>query len=137
MVLLCLMTHIPDPNKIKLDPVLRTYYVKRAEFVCYDISGFFSPISIRDQIIRASQVVERAIHHKLISPSRPLLVVGAGPAGLTAAIKAANKEIKTVLVDKGKVLERLTSSERYFSPVQYDWVATHWKEKNFLGFIQL
>lgn len=131
MVLLCLMTHIPDPNKIKLDPVLRTYYVKRAEFVCYDISGFFSPISIRDQIIRASQVVERAIHHKLISPSRPLLVVGAGPAGLTAAIKAASKGIETVLVDKGKVLERLTSSERYFSPVQYDWVATHWKEKKF------
>ncbi len=121
----------PHPDKIKLDPVLRTYHVRKAEFVCYDISGFFSPISIRDQIIRASLVVDRAISQKLISASRPLLVVGAGPAGLTAAIKAAAAKIETVLVDKGKILEKLLSSDRYFSPVQYDWVSPHWKNEEF------
>jgi hypothetical protein len=124
---------------ITQDPVLRTYCVKfltpqidGAEYICYDVSGFFGPIAIRDQIVRACSVVDRAIENGIISRDRPLLIIGAGHAGVASAITAVRRGIPTVLVEKEKqVLERLDKAGRYVSLLQYDWSAEHWKSDKF------
>lgn len=121
------------------DPILRAYRVPNNVqepiegdgFVCFDVSGFFSPIGIRDQIIRACSVVERAFVHHLISPDRPLLIVGAGHAGIAAALKAFDLNVPTVLVDKGKALGQLGEAGRFVSLLQYDWSAAHWTKTRF------
>lgn len=117
-----------DPEN---DRVLRTYSITNKKFICFDASGFFSPISIRDQIIRVCLIVERAHYYGIISTNRPLLIVGGGPAGATAAIKAAELKVPTVLIDHKTLLEGLSKSIRVFSPIQYDWPVRHWREEVF------
>lgn len=126
-------THITSlSEEIEKDPVLRTYNIKGNDLVRYDASGFFSPISIRDQIVRVCSIIDAALSSGIISPDkRPLLVIGGSIAGVTAAIKATQNGIKTVLVEKGIILEKMLASGRYFSPVQYDWIAEHWELGSF------
>lgn len=100
--------------------------------ILYDISGIFSPIAIRDQIIRASLVIERAIEEEIINSSnRPLLIIGGGFAGITAAYHAVRKNIPTYLVEKDKVLDKFNSLDRYVCPTLYDFPLSHWNKKEF------
>jgi hypothetical protein len=123
---------------IKEDRILNAYHVgetthriTESKFICYDASGFFSPISIRDQIIRVCLIIERAKEQGIISSERPILIVGGGVAGVTAAIKAVELGVKTVLVDSQTLLISLIQSTRHFCPVQYDWSVEHWDKGKF------
>lgn len=113
-----------------MDPFLLTHNV---ESVLFDISSNLTPISIRDQMLRACVFVDRAVAAKLIEGrERPLLVIGAGVAGAVAATQALAHGVRTILVEKTTPFKRLASSrKRYVSATQYDWPAHHWTELSF------
>ena len=108
-----------DPKEILRDKVL------------YDISGIYRPIALRDQIIRSSIVVERAIEKGIIDKDRPLLIIGGGFAGMTAAFHAESHNIPTYLVELKKPLEKFTTLTRYVCPTLYDFPLSHWQRKEF------
>jgi hypothetical protein len=116
------------PALIKNDPFLRAFCVN-ANARIFDISGFFSPISIKDQLIRACWLIEKVLDLEIISKDAKLLIVGAGPAGIAAAITAKSKGIKDItIIEKTKaVAEVLNTASRNIDFVQYDWAAEHWQ----------
>lgn len=93
----------------------------------YLISPGVTPISIRDQMIRGRLIIDRLWELKKISDACPVLVVGAGAGGATAAICAAKRGVPTVLIDRAPSPfgVQLLSSTRYLDPVQYDWPVDH------------
>ena len=100
---------------------------------CFEIGGEFSPASVRDQMVRAYLVVDRAFQENVIDVGRNLLVVGAGPSGLTAAIRAAELGVRTVVVERRPrhafLLARCSS--RDVEPTLYDWPRDHWTKDLF------
>lgn len=81
--------------------------------------------SIRDQIVRAQMIV-RAIAQLERSPiPRPLLICGAGIAGLAAATEAKRNGLGFVLIDKLEFPSGALagSGKRYVSPTMYEWPA--------------
>lgn len=111
------------------DPVLDAHRVLPGLFV---ISTPVRPISIRDQMVRARLLVDRLVQHGALEPvpARPLLVVGAGAGGVTAAIRAAERGWPTWLVDEAPMAFGLqaASTTRWLDPAQYDWPAEHWQQ---------
>jgi len=109
------------------DPFLSAHQVYPHFF---NLGGRISPISIRDQMLRGQTIVERALEAKLIGGEepRPLLVVGAGAAGATAAIYAASKGVPTVLLDRdaSPFTRQASCTTRWIDPTQYDWPVDHW-----------
>lgn len=98
----------------------------------FDIGCRFSPISIRDQMIRGFLITDRLQRANLISESKALLVIGAGVAGATAALVAAERNIPVTLVDRaGRPFLRQAGATRYISPTLYDWPARHWSNLRF------
>jgi len=58
-----------------------------------------------------------------------MLVVGAGVAGVSAAMLAASQGIRTLLIEKEDVpFFRQASSQREIDPTEFDWPAPHWME---------
>src|SRR5690242_3041515 len=115
-----------DSNK-PADPFLLAHQVGPRMF---DLSGKLDPISIRDQMLRGLLLVDRALHEDLIGPKSPLLVVGAGACGATAALHAAEEGVPTLLVDRKDQafsLQRNCKS-RWIDPTQYDWPLDHWNQ---------
>lgn len=108
-----------------MDPFLLTHNVRHQ---LYDIGPRLSPISIRDQMIRAHILVVRALRQQIIGPDKPLLIIGAGAAGATAAITAADHRVPTVLLERGeqRFSLQLGCNTRWIDPVVYDWPADHW-----------
>jgi hypothetical protein len=108
-----------------MDPVLDAHGVLPGFYL---ISGGPSPISIRDQMLRGWLVVQRLLQNRLIHSDAPLLVVGAGAGGVTAAVWAAENQVRTLLVDRAAapfgVQKRATT--RFLNPTQYDWPVDHW-----------
>ncbi len=51
-------------------------------------------------MVRGRMLIDRAIEANLIGPDEILLVIGAGACGATAAVRAAERDIKTLLIDK-------------------------------------
>jgi hypothetical protein len=109
------------------DPFLLAHLVHPLFF---DIGGRLAPVSIRDQMVRAHTAVDRGIEEGLIGPKRPLLVIGAGAAGATAAIRSAAQGVPTVLVEaaRGPFLRQAGCRTRWIDPVQYDWPVDHWQK---------
>lgn len=109
------------------DPFLLAHIIRPRIF---DIGGKLSPVSIRDQMVRGRMFIDRACEVGLISPeaSIPVLVVGAGAAGATVAIYAAQKRIKTLLIDAARApfLRQRLCRTRWVDPAQYDWPVEHW-----------
>ncbi|GEM_PF-3200565 len=94
--------------------------------------GQYSPVSIRDQIVRASYLVDRLWARGRLGAGSRLLIIGAGAAGVTAAIRALSYSIGHVdLVERAKLPMPLQArcSTRTIDPVQYDWPAGHWGDK--------
>lgn len=117
-----------------MDPILRAFNINSNRFppVLYDIGPKLTPISIRDQVLRAFMLVDRAAAAKIIGPNRPLLIIGGGAAGVTAAITAARRRIQTTIVEQtGNLFSRQVVSERCICPTQYDWPVDHWNQKKF------
>lgn len=100
----------------------------------YDISTDLKPGSIRDQIIRGTLLVRRAFEQGVINQNgRPLLVIGAGAAGVTAAVTAARLQVPTRLIDKKPhafALQRGCAT-RFIEPTVYDWPAAHWQKARY------
>lgn len=113
-----------------VDPFLLTHNVRHQ---LYDIGPRISPISIRDQMIRSYALVVRAIRQQIIGPEKPLLVVGAGAAGATAAMIAADRGVQTTLIERGDgpFSLQLGCHTRRLDPVVYDWPAEHWAAGEF------
>jgi hypothetical protein len=107
------------------DPFLLAHLVSPLFF---DLGGRLAPISIRDQMVRARMAVDRAIEEGLIGPQRPLLAIGAGAAGATAAIHSASRVVPVVLIDGAPApfLRQAGCRTRWIDPVQYDWPVSHW-----------
>lgn len=94
----------------------------------FAISGSITPISIRDQMVRAKMFVDRARAEGLISQQRALFVAGAGAGGVTAALHAAAYGIPTTLTEKNPYPfhRQKRCFSRWIDPTQYDWPAEHW-----------
>lgn len=91
--------------------------------------GQYKPVSIRDQIVRATFLVERLWTTKRLKADSKLLVIGAGAAGVTAAVKAVHFGVTRVVVTdlRDRVLSlQANCTTRWLDPAQYDWPASHW-----------
>lgn len=95
--------------------------------------GQFSPVSIRDQVVRATYLVEHLAASTELAQTTRLLVVGGGTAGVTAAVVASRLGVQQVmLVERAGTVMPLQSrsQSRWLDPVQYDWPASHWREQS-------
>jgi hypothetical protein len=111
---------------LSVDPFLAAHMVAP---LMLEIGPRLSPVSIRDQMVRAALAVDRALHEGLIGRARPLFVVGAGVAGASAAIRASGAGVPTVLVDRDQAFSRQRGCfTRWVDPTQYDWPALHAEE---------
>jgi len=110
------------------DPFLVAHWIGQRWFA---ITGKLSPMSIRDQMLRATAIVDRAFADDLIGSNKSLLVVGAGAGGASAAMRAASLRVPTTLVEQRLLaFTRQGSSHRWVDPTEYDWPAHHWREGN-------
>jgi hypothetical protein len=109
-----------------MDPFLEAHRLTRH---CYVASGP-APISIRDQYHRGITLVERLHESEEISATRPLLIVGAGVAGVAAAIRAATLGVPTHLCDRATQPFRLQRDalSRHIDPCVYDWPVDHFDQ---------
>lgn len=107
------------------DPFLNEHLV---DSYVFHIGGRLWPISIRDQMLRGRLVIDKALEQGLIHRDRSVAVVGAGAAGVTAALRAADKGVPVTLFEKtGRLFARhALCSTRWVNPTQYDWPAGHW-----------
>ena len=107
------------------DPFLLSHSCGPLQFT---IAGPLTPVSIRDQMLRAKLAVDRCFEQRLISDTRPLLVVGAGVGGATAAIRAAELGISVTLIEASHQAfgRQKRCATRWVDPTQYDWPADHW-----------
>jgi len=79
-------------------------------------------------MLRAYLAVKRCAKIGLIGQRRPLLILGGGAAGVTAAMTSAELGIPAVLYEKRpSCFTRQASCDRYLDPNEYDWPADHWK----------
>jgi hypothetical protein len=107
------------------DPFLEAHRLAR---LCYAASGP-APLSIRDQYHRGVTLVERLFERGEISPDKALLVIGAGVAGVAAAIAAARQQVPTILCDtqlEPFALQR-DATTRFIDACVYDWPVDHWR----------
>ena len=91
------------------DPFLLAHLVGPRIF---DLSGKLNPISIRDQMVRGRMLIDRAFEANLIGPDESLLVIGSGACGATAAVRAAERETQTLLIDKNPYVDGVPESFR-------------------------
>jgi hypothetical protein len=111
------------------DWFLRSHGVPQAP-LCFDLGGPTTPISVRDQMLRAQELVRRMIRVNIINQSRPLLVIGCGAAGATAAITAAQRDVPADIIEKSKYPfgPQSRCATRWIDPTQYDWPFPHWAQ---------
>ena len=113
-----------------IDPFLLAHEVAP---LCFEIGGILSPVSIRDQMIRGRWIVDRAMEAGLVLPGGNLLIIGAGAAGVTAAIEGASRGILVTLIDTAPAAftRQAGCSSRWVDPTQYDWPVDHWAKSVF------
>jgi NAD(P)-binding Rossmann-like domain len=109
------------------DPFLLSHSCAPFQFT---FAGPLTPVSIRDQMIRGRMFTDRAIEQAIISPSRRLLVTGAGAAGVTAAMRAAQLGVPVTLVEASHQAfgRQKSCTTRWVDPTQYDWPVDHWQQ---------
>jgi hypothetical protein len=112
------------------DPFLLSHSCAPHQFT---FAGPLTPVSIRDQMIRGRMFSDRAVEQRLISPKRPLLVIGAGAAGVTAALRAAQHGVPVDLVEVSHQAfgRQKGCTTRWVDPTQYDWPVDHWWRANY------
>ena len=108
------------------DPLLLVHRLDHGE---YSIAGKYNPASIKDQMVRAVGIVDRALRYGIIGPNKRLLVVGAGAAGVSAALRAADSRTDTTLVERAdRPFGRQAKSSRIVDPTEYDWPHPEWNQ---------
>ncbi len=92
----------------------------------YDLTGTRTG-SIRDQLIRASLVANSLIDVNEISSADALLVIGAGAAGMCAAMSAAYRGANVTVVERGLApfATFFRARWRRVDPCEYDWPHPH------------
>ncbi len=93
--------------------------------------GQFTPVSIRDQVVRAAYLAKHLTASGELSKESRLVIIGAGAAGVTAAVLATRAGVRDVtLVERSHTIMSLQArtTSRWLDPVQYDWPASHWHE---------
>ncbi len=88
----------------------------------FDLSSGLHHISIRDQIVRAQLLVRDL--YRAVPGLDSILVVGAGPAGVAAALEAANRGVKEVVLVEAKDEPYklfLGVTHRFIGPYMYEW----------------
>jgi len=93
--------------------------------------GQHTPVSMRDQIVRASYLVDRLFRRKTLGRTSKLAVIGGGVAGITVTLRALDHGIAGVdMVEQADDFMFLQKSNdsRMIDPVQYDWPASHWEK---------
>lgn len=93
--------------------------------------GQFTPVSIRDQIVRAHYLIAALVETGELTPASKLIICGGGFAGVACALSAHAAglgEDKILLIDQNEVCLGLQAKNttRWLDPVQYDWPARHW-----------
>jgi len=87
----------------------------------FDLSGL-KPVSIRDQLLRSTAVVDALVYEKIIGKNCPLLIYGGGVAGMNAALRAADHHIEVVVIERSdRLFSTVFGSERSISVTEYDW----------------
>lgn len=110
------------------DALLDRFQLPQPQRDIYRI-GQYRPVSVRDQIVRASFLVERLWATGRLAADTSLMVIGAGAAGVTVALKAVHFGVQQVVVVDAadRVLSlQARCSTRWLDPAQYDWPARHW-----------
>jgi len=97
----------------------------------FDLSSGLVHVSIRDQIVRATLLVRDLIESG--QPCKEILVVGAGIAGVCAAVEAARKKVRVVCVDTNDRPFKLqhVTSHRHVGPYMYEWPASLSRQQHF------
>jgi putative NAD(P)-binding protein len=115
-----------------IDWFLRVHGVAGAP-LCFDMGGLWSTVSIRDQMLRAQELVRRLKRAGALSSMRPLLVIGAGAAGVTAALEAERRGIAARVIDSAPSPfgRQARCHTRWVDPTQYDWPMPHWSSGRF------
>jgi hypothetical protein len=73
------------------------------------------------------------MHKEIINKDKPLLVVGGGAGGVTAAMFAAGSSIDTTLVERKRACFSVQKrSSRLIHPNQYDWPVDHYIKEHVL-----
>lgn len=95
----------------------------------YDLTGTRTG-SIRDQLLRASLVANSLVDIKEISRAEDLLVIGAGAAGMCAAMSAAFRGINVTVVERNRVpfATFFRARWRRVDPCEYDWPHPHFQQ---------
>ena len=98
----------------------------------YDLSGLRTG-SIRDQLLRSTLVVQCLVDEGIVDRFRPLLVFGAGAAGVNAALVAAKRGVSVdVLEREPHPFATLALADwRRVDPVEYDWPHPHCRDACF------
>jgi hypothetical protein len=115
------------------DPFLRAHFVAPSVF---DLGGRFRPAAIRDQMLRARLLIDRAAEQHLFRTNR-ILVVGAGVAGVSAAFQAARYGVFSVIAEQNPRTafgRFVLCSSRWVHPAYYDWPFDHWERDHLDGF---
>ena len=109
------------------DPVLKAHCCVG---MIFSLGGSLGPGSIRDQMLRAQVLVARLIEWQELVEGSRLVVVGAGAAGVTAALRAALSEVgvEVVLLERGTHLfaAQAGCNSRRIDPALYDWAVDHY-----------
>lgn len=112
------------------DPFLLAHAVDNSCKI-FDLSNR-TPVSIKDQMIRANHLIFRMVKHGLFGVGSNILIIGAGVAGVTSAILAAGKGINVTLAEKDDQPFRFQREvkSRWINPVYHDWPMDHFKEES-------
>ena len=100
----------------------------------FDISSGLFHISIRDQMLRARTLVRDLDKgNQLVLPAAHVLIVGAGVAGVSAAMALGELVVETVVVDSAaepfSVQKNVTS--RFVGPYMYEWPSDFFDDQAF------
>ena len=110
--------HTPflDCRRVNNDPVV------------FQLGSNATPVSIRDQMIRAHLFIKQAIGEGILGTDKEFLVVGAGMAGVCAAMAAAKMMILTTLIEMNEdiLCRQAEAISRLVATTQYDWPFVHW-----------
>lgn len=104
----------------------------RVSHRCYDLTGVRTG-SVRDQLLRSTMVVNALASSGVIRVGFPLLIFGAGAAGMNAAMLAAARRVDVTVVELRRSLFSGISgcTLRRIDPTEYDWPHEHWKTARF------
>ena len=103
----------------------------------FSIGGKLFPISFRDQMIRGQLFVDRAVERGVLEKNDPnhfpLLIVGAGVAGISATLRALEHRVRVVLVERqdDALGVQANCQHRWISPTLFDFPVDHWRADQF------